>query len=86
MSKDFIGPTGEGIHFINTGDWRIRTPLLDQASCRRCGICLMYCPVNSISREADGSYLIHLGFCKGCGICARECPSKAIAMEREAST
>lgn len=86
MSKDFIGPCGEGIHSINTGDWRTRRPLLDQATCRRCGICLMYCPVNSISRDADGSYHISLDYCKGCAICAAECPADAITMQREAKS
>lgn len=84
MAKEYIGPTGEGIHSIATGDWRTRRPVLDQETCRRCGICLMYCPVNSIARHEDGSYHISLEYCKGCGICAAECPSDSIAMEREA--
>ncbi len=83
MSKEYIGPVGEGLYAVRTGDWRTRRPLMDQKTCRRCGICLMYCPVNAISRGADEAYSIGLEYCKGCGVCAAECPAKAIAMEKE---
>jgi 2-oxoacid:acceptor oxidoreductase delta subunit (pyruvate/2-ketoisovalerate family) len=83
MQKDYIAPVGEGIHIVRTGDWRTRRPVMDMAKCRRCGICLTYCPVNSVSRTKDGAFKISLEYCKGCGICAAECPAGAIAMERE---
>ncbi len=80
MEKDYIAPVGEGLYIARTGDWRTRRPQLDQASCRRCGICLMYCPVNSIVRSEAGEYSIDYEFCKGCGICSVECPAKSISM------
>ena len=83
MSKDYVAPVGEGIHLVRTGDWRTRRPVLDASKCKRCGICLMFCPVNSISRERDGSFVTLREFCKGCGICAAECPHGAMSMERE---
>jgi len=81
-SNDYAAPIGvEGIHILNTGDWRILSPVLDQAACVRCGLCFLYCPVNSIRREPDGKFVIDQKYCKGCGICAHECKKNAIAME-----
>lgn len=83
MEKDYIAPVGEGIYAIRTGDWRTARPRLDSEACNRCGNCLMYCPVNAVVRNADGSFQIGYEYCKGCGICAAECSSSAIVMERE---
>lgn len=83
MDKEYVAPVGEGLFAVNTGDWRTRRPRLDPAMCKRCGICLMYCPVCAIARDADGAFSISLEYCKGCGICAAECSSSAIEMERE---
>ncbi len=82
--SDYIVPIGcEGIHSIQTGKWRTRRPVLNAEKCVKCGVCLMYCPVNSILRAEDGSFLITYDFCKGCGICAHECKQQAIAMVAE---
>ena len=82
--SDYIGPIGcEGIHYIQTGKWRTRRPVLNAETCIKCGVCLMYCPVNSVLRNADGSFRINYDFCKGCGICAHECKQKAITMVAE---
>ena len=82
MQSEYKAPVGRGIYKINTGEWRTQRPVLDQGTCRACGICLMYCPVNSIRLE-DGKYHIDYEYCKGCGVCANECPHDAISMERE---
>ena len=66
---------------MDTGKWRTRKPVLDKSKCVKCGACLMYCPVNSVRKVADGSFEINYDYCKGCGICAHECKKKAIAME-----
>ncbi len=92
MSKDYKAPMGEGVYEVNTGDWRMQFPEMDKMLCTECGICFMYCPVNSIKagkhdsgREGKAAtvYSIDLSYCKGCGICAYECPRNAIAMQRE---
>lgn len=71
-------PIGIGeIHVLSTGDWRTQRPLIDQGKCTKCGICLMYCPVNSI-RKIEEKYVVTYDYCKGCAICAHECPKKAI--------
>lgn len=80
----YIVPIGcEGLHIIQTGKWRKRRPVMDKEKCINCGICLMYCPVNSVKRTEDGSFEISYDFCKGCGICAHECKQAAIAMVPE---
>ena len=83
FKSKYIVPVGaDGIHVLNTGDWRTQRPVLDQEACIACGTCLLYCPVNSI-RKSDGKFTICYDYCKGCGICAKVCPFGAITMGRE---
>lgn len=83
LKSKYIVPIGaDGIYTINTGDWRIKRPDLNQEKCIKCGICFLYCPVNSIVKE-DGKFIINYDYCKGCGICAHECKSNAIEMVQE---
>ena len=69
-------------------DTRFVTPLgndgmyMDKEKCINCGVCMGYCPVNSIYAEGE-EILISYDYCKGCGICAAECPKQAINMEQE---
>ncbi len=80
--SDYIVPIGpEGLHVIQTGKWRTRKPVMDKTKCIKCGVCLMYCPVNSIIKLEDGSFEITYDYCKGCGICAHECRKQAIEMQ-----
>lgn len=83
FKSKYIVPIGaDGIYVINTGDWRTKRPILNQEKCIKCGICFIYCPVNSIAKK-DGKFEISYDYCKGCGICAHECRSKAIEMVQE---
>ena len=75
-----IGP--EGIHILNTGDWRTSRPVIDKEKCIGCGLCLIHCPVNSIRKSSEGFH-VDYAYCKGCGVCAHECRVKAISMEPE---
>lgn len=80
FKSKYIVPIGaDGIHILNTGDWRTQRPVLDQEMCIMCGTCLLYCPVASIHKK-EGAFTISYDYCKGCGICAHECPKKAITM------
>ena len=79
-----ITPIGNvGMYILDTASWRVLRPVLDQEKCIRCGICLSYCPVNSIHKDEEGKYEIHYDYCKGCGICANECIKDAIEMVPE---
>lgn len=79
----YVTPLGnDGMYVLDTAAWRIVRPVMDKAKCINCGICMGYCPVNSVY-YADGQFLISYDYCKGCGICAVECPKKAIDMVPE---
>lgn len=83
--KVFVTPVGnKGMYVLDTSSWRTHKPVMDKSICINCGICMGYCPVNSIKySEEEGYYILCYDYCKGCGICAVECPKKAISMEKE---
>ena len=65
-----------------TGDWRDQRPVIDQETCKQCGICKEVCPDDAV-RVINDQYVIDYDFCKGCGICAHECTADAIEMVPE---
>jgi pyruvate ferredoxin oxidoreductase delta subunit len=65
-----------------TGDWRDQRPVIDQETCKQCGICKEVCPDDAV-RVINDQYVIDYDFCKGCGICAYECTADAIEMVPE---
>ncbi len=82
--KVFVTPVGnKGMYVLDTSSWRTHKPVMDKSSCINCGICMGYCPVNSVKYSEEKEYYICYDYCKGCGICAVECPKKAISMEKE---
>lgn len=83
-NRAHITPIGnEGIYILDTGNWRQLRPVIGKEKCIECGICFLFCPVNSIVRDEEKKYHINMDYCKGCGICFEECPQKAIDMVRE---
>ena len=75
--SDYIVPIGpEGLHIIHTGKWRTRKPVMDTEKCVKCGMCLMYCPVNSIRRHEDGSFEIIARAAASAHMSARRAPSR----------
>ena len=81
--REHITPIGnEGIYILDTASWRNLRPVMDEEKCTNCGICFIYCPVNSIYKNYNG-FAINLEYCKGCGICVHECPKGAIDMVPE---
>ncbi|HHY33036.1 MAG TPA: hypothetical protein GX515_08500 [Firmicutes bacterium] len=66
-----------------TGDWRTYRPVWDEAKCRHCMTCWIYCPDSSILVREGKMIGIDYKHCKGCGICAHECPAKCIDMRLE---
>lgn len=82
--KKFVTPVGnKGMYVLDTASWRVLRPEIDKSLCVDCGVCLSYCPVNSVKYSREQGYFISYDYCKGCGICAVECPRKAIAMVKE---
>ncbi|MGC8601175.1 MAG: 4Fe-4S binding protein [Thermoprotei archaeon] len=72
-----------------TGGWRTFRPIIDQAKCIDCRICLLVCPDSVITRKEaqvgkhNYEYDIDYDFCKGCLVCENECPAKAITHVEE---
>jgi len=80
--KGLILRGGKDVGGLNVASWRIFKPVVEADKCRRCWLCVMYCPEGAVT-EGEQSAIIDLRFCKGCSICANECPAKAIEMVKE---
>ena len=82
--RKFVTTVGNrGMYVLDTASWRVHRPVIDRNLCSGCGICLSYCPVNSVRFNEKRGYCIDYSYCKGCGICAVECPRKAVNMVKE---
>ena len=47
--------------------------------CKKCGICVAFCPTGCLERQADGSpFVAHPEKCIHCETCDRLCPDFAI--------
>lgn len=77
-----ITEPGSSLNY-KTGDWRAFRPVIDEAKCIHCALCVLDCPENCISYDGKKRGKVDLNYCKGCGLCAKHCPVKAITMERE---
>ena len=82
MKTPYEAPIGKDLYIVNTGEWRYQRPVVSAEACTGCGICLVFCPTNSIRLDEKGCRVV-LDTCKGCGICAHECRAGAVAMEVE---
>jgi len=82
LKSPYQAPLGKELYVIKTGEWRFQKPVVSKEKCTRCGICLIFCPTNSI-KEGEASYEADLETCKGCGICVNECYAGAVTMEVE---
>ncbi|MEG0829878.1 MAG: 4Fe-4S binding protein [Anaerovoracaceae bacterium] len=68
---------------VNTGEWRVMTPVFREDKCKHCMLCIPYCPDSSIPVK-DGKRLdFDFEHCKGCGICVEVCPFDAIDFVKE---
>jgi len=53
--------------------------------CKRCGICVAFCPGKALSTDRDGfPYLADEKSCDRCGLCELRCPDFAIEVHHEA--
>lgn len=55
---------------------------IDSRLCKKCGICVEFCPVKTYIRQNDGMPLPkHQEKCTGCKFCEYWCPEFAIKVE-----
>ena len=51
--------------------------------CNQCGTCASVCPVEAISKNKDGVYIIDPEKCNGCGICVEQCPTQVMFLHED---
>jgi 2-oxoglutarate ferredoxin oxidoreductase subunit delta len=62
-----------------TGDYRKSPVFIYYEWCKKCGICVAFCPVKCLSRKADGTPFVEFpAKCIHCETCDRLCPDFAI--------
>ncbi|MCQ2521337.1 MAG: 4Fe-4S binding protein [Lachnospiraceae bacterium] len=65
---------------FETGEWRTKTPEIEESKCKQCLLCVPFCPDSCIPVEDGKRGNFDLMHCKGCGICEKACPFGAISM------
>lgn len=82
--KYLFGPVATQFNNVQTGQWSVVKPFIDQSKCKLCKQCVIFCPTASIrtSSDKEGILCIEFDYCKGCGICVNVCPNKCISMVR----
>ncbi len=68
---------------VNTGEWRVMTPVWIEDKCKQCLLCFPFCPDSSIPVEDEKRKDFDFMHCKGCGICVKVCPFGAIDFVKE---
>lgn len=59
--------------------WIPRTPVVDAASCTRCGLCDRICPYFAMTSTKQAPAWANPDACFGCGLCESRCPVGAIS-------
>lgn len=69
----------EEIEVLHSGDYNDTPVFIYHQWCKKCGICVTFCPTKCLARRADGSpYVAHPEKCIHCETCDRLCPDFAI--------
>lgn len=56
--------------------------VVNQAWCKRCGICVAFCPKSVFDQASDGAIAVaREAECISCEICERLCPDLAIDLQ-----
>ena len=63
----------------NSGDFKSTPVYIYHDWCKKCGICVSFCPTGALGRKPDGApYVPHPEKCIHCETCDRFCPDFAI--------
>lgn len=82
MKFTLFGTMTELAYTRETGSWRVKRPVINLEECKKCWICVEYCPDGVVLKRENGPEIDYT-FCKGCGVCCEECNAKAITMVLE---
>lgn len=67
-----------------SGDFKKSPVFIYYQWCKKCGICVAFCPTNALGRKADGSpFVEYPEKCIHCETCDRLCPDFAITGAKE---
>jgi len=74
------GAASRAATVISKPKWKIEPiiSIIDEAKCKKCGICVSKCPYGAIRQEPGKPANIITASCHGCGTCVAECPQHAI--------
>ncbi|WRO22770.1 ferredoxin family protein [Metallumcola ferriviriculae] len=61
------------------------TIAINEKFCKRCGICIEFCPQKVFEPAKDGLPLVVNNNCTNCTLCDLRCPEMAITLEVEES-
>ncbi|MGI6554493.1 MAG: 4Fe-4S dicluster domain-containing protein [Bacillota bacterium] len=60
---------------------------IDKKLCKKCGLCVEFCPKQVLTSEKDGSpFVSHPEKCVNCKLCSLRCPDFAISRRQENET
>ena len=58
--------------------------VVDKARCKKCGICIHFCPKDVLAKDKDGyPEVVNKDACIQCMLCELRCPDFAIRLETE---
>ena len=74
------GAASRSATVISKPKWKIEPiiSLVDEAKCKKCGVCVDKCPYGAIRQDEGKPAQIITASCHGCGTCVAECPQHAI--------
>lgn len=63
----------------DSGDFKLAPVFIYHEWCKKCGICVTFCPTGTLARKTDGApYVANPEKCIHCETCDRLCPDFAI--------